>query len=82
MHALASDGGDDLRRLYAKPELGDDDVSAVLDALEAADARAYCERVASERLQWALEALSDAELEPGPVAEIREVAAFLLERDY
>ena len=82
VHALASDGGDDLRRLYAKPELGDNDVSAVLDALDAADARAYCERVAGERLQRALEALSDARLEPGPVTEIREVAAFLLERDY
>jgi geranylgeranyl diphosphate synthase type I len=82
VRALAGPRGDDLRRRYSKPELDDDDVAAVLAALEAADARVYCEDAARERLERALDGLSGAQLKAGPAAEMREVAEFLLERDY
>lgn len=82
VRTLAGAEGDELRRVYSKREIGDEDVSTVLAALEAVDARGYCERAARERLERALDLLSDIELKPGPSAEIREVAAFLLEREY
>ena len=72
----------ELRRIYSQPRLGDADVSIVLAALESARAQAYCRAVAEERRERALEELGRAELRPGAAAELRQVADFLLERDY
>ena len=85
VHALARSEGAtaaDLRRIYSQPRLSDADVSAVLAALESVGAQAYCRTVAEERRERALQALAGAGLKEGPDEELRQVADFLLERDY
>ncbi len=85
VYALARTEGaraDELRRIYSRPELSDADVSTVLGELESVGAQAYCRRAAEERRERALRELAGAELKQGPAAELRQVADFLLERDY
>jgi geranylgeranyl diphosphate synthase type I len=72
----------ELRRIYSQPGLSDADVSMVLGALESVGAQAYCRTAAEERMERALQELSGAALREGPAAELREVADFVLERDY
>jgi geranylgeranyl diphosphate synthase type I len=72
----------ELRRIYSQTELSDADVSIVLAALESVRAPAYCRAAAEERQQRALDALARAGLKPDAAAELRQVAGFLLERDY
>jgi geranylgeranyl diphosphate synthase type I len=72
----------ELRRIYSQAALSDADVSIVLGALESARAPAYCRAVAEERRERALEEMAGAELRPDAAAELRQVAGFLLERDY
>ena len=54
----------------------------MLGALESVRAQAYCRVAAEERRERALEALARADLRPDAAAELRQVADFLLERDY
>jgi len=54
----------------------------VLGALESVGAQAYCQRVAEDRRDRALGELTGAALIEGPARELRQVAGFLLERDY
>jgi geranylgeranyl diphosphate synthase type I len=72
----------ELRRVYSQPRLTDADVSVVLGALESVRAQAYCRTAAEERRERALAELAGADLRRGPAAELRQVADFLLERDY
>ena len=72
----------ELRRIYSQPRLSDADVSMVLGALESVGAQAYCQRVAEDRRERALGELAGAALIEGPARELRQVAGFLLERDY
>jgi len=72
----------ELRRIYSQPQLSDAGVSIVLGALESLRAQAYCRSAAEERRERALEELARAELRPEAAAELRQVADFLLERDY
>ena len=72
----------ELRCIYSQPQLSDSDVSSVLGALESVRAQAYCRAVAEERRERALEELDRADLRPAAAAELRQVADFLLERDY
>jgi geranylgeranyl pyrophosphate synthase len=55
---------------------------SVSGALESVGAQAYCRRAAEERRERALRELAGAELKQGPAAELRQIADFLLERDY
>jgi len=71
-----------LERAYAKPELDEGDVSIVLEALDALGAQAYCREVARGRKEGALAALDGLQLEPSATEEIRQVADFMLERDF
>lgn len=85
VYALARSGGAtaaELRRIYSQPRLSDADVSMVLGALESVGAQAYCRRAAEERRERALEELAGAGLRQAPAQELRQVADFLLERDY
>ena len=72
----------ELRRIYSQPQLSDSDVSIVLGALESVRAQAHCRAAAEERRERALEELARADLRPDAAAELRQVADFLLERDY
>ncbi len=73
---------EELARIYSQPRLSDPDVSMVLGALESVGAQAYCRAVAEERREQALTELAGAGLKEAPAAELRQVAEFLLERDY
>jgi geranylgeranyl diphosphate synthase type I len=72
----------ELRRIYSQPGLSDTDVSMVLGALESAGAQSYCRRAAEERRERAMEELAGAALVKRPARELRQVADFLLERNY
>jgi geranylgeranyl diphosphate synthase type I len=73
---------EELRRTYSQPQLSDPDVSMVLGSLESVGAQAYCRRAAEERRERALQELAGVSLREGPAQELRQVADFLLERDY
>jgi len=72
----------ELRRIYSQPRLSEADVSIVLGALESVRSQAYCRAAAEERRERALAELDRADLRPAAAAELRQVADFLLERDY
>jgi geranylgeranyl diphosphate synthase type I len=82
VYALSRPGSAPVHAAYESAELREEDVAEVVRALDACGARTYCEGVARERSQAALAALAGLDLAPGPAAELREVAAFLVERDY
>lgn len=71
-----------LERAYAKRELDDGDVSLVLDVLDSLGAQAYCRGLARERKEEALASLEGLPLEPQASEEIRQVAEFVLEREF
>ncbi len=72
----------ELHRVYSQPQLSDSGVSRALGALESVGAQAYCRTAAEEHRERALSELTGVGLKPGPAAELRQVADFLLERDY
>jgi geranylgeranyl diphosphate synthase type I len=72
----------ELRRSYSQPQLSDADIAMVLGALESVGAQAYCWRAAEERRTRALEKLGGAAFMERPARELRQLADFLLERDY
>jgi geranylgeranyl diphosphate synthase type I len=82
LNAEQSGAGDELRVLYSKPGLDDDDVKRVLRVLEGAGAREYCTTLAAKKKNAALRELGQLELKPRPAAELREAAEFLLEREF
>lgn len=80
--ALTGNAGSGLRRVYAKPELGNEDAALVLRVLDEVGARASCERLAEERLDAALAQLDGLPLRDGPARELRDAASFLVCGDY
>lgn len=71
-----------LEETYRKDELDDEDVSAVLQALDALGAHGFCARLAAEHKQAALDELERLQLKSRAARELRESAEFLLERDF
>jgi geranylgeranyl diphosphate synthase type I len=80
VYALAR--SEELRGVYARPRLSEADVSLVLRALDGVDAAGYCRKVAQEYRGRALARLEALPLAEGPAGELRQVADFLLDRDY
>lgn len=81
LSALQGQAASELRDVYGKHELSEEDVRLVLDALEAAGAEAYCRKLAGERKVQALRDLESLPLCAGPAAELRDVAEYLLRWD-
>ncbi len=73
---------DELRRIYRQPEVTADDVSQVLEILDATGAQTYCSRLAEERCDVALKELEGLQLGSDAAQELKRTAAFLLERDF
>ena len=73
---------DELRSIYAKPELDELDVSRVLLYLDEVGAQDYCARLAADRREAALAELDAIEVNSEHIAELRQTAAFLLDRDF
>ncbi len=72
----------ELRRVYGKAELSGDDVTSVLLTMDAVGAHGYCAAMAQARMDEALEALAQLQLDAGAAMELREAALFLLDRDF
>ena len=78
---LAPELIEQFRKIYEKPTLDGDDLSWVRRSLDEIDARAYCERQASELKESAVAELARLELQPEPREELIRTAEFLLERE-
>jgi geranylgeranyl diphosphate synthase, type I len=85
VYALSRAEGDvlqDMRRIYSREEVGDEDVSLMLRYLDDLKAQAYCQRMAKEVEASALAELDRLNLSSQAAEELRGAAAFLLEREY
>jgi geranylgeranyl diphosphate synthase type I len=71
-----------LERLYGRDDISPADVDWVLSLMDGAGAAQYCAKVADEYRESALREIGSAGISPEGSAEIREVAEFLLGRDY
>jgi geranylgeranyl diphosphate synthase type I len=73
---------EELRGIYRQKELGDRDVTVVLECLDAVGARTYCVDVAESHKAQALSMFDGLPLAGEAKTELRETAAFILGRDY
>jgi geranylgeranyl diphosphate synthase type I len=73
---------EDLSAIYRQSDLSEDDVSTVVDCLDATGARNYCADVAESYKAQALMTLDTLPLNDDAKQELRDTAAFLLDRDY
>ena len=82
--AICSDteAGRELASLYARDHLGDTEVARAADLVELAGGRATTAAAAKSRLQSAVEAISSADLEPGPAGELLAIAHFVVDREF
>ena len=60
---------------------GEEEAAALASEIEAAGLRAACEALAREHLGRALRHLEGITLVPGPAADLRDLASYLVERD-
>lgn len=73
---------EDLKAVYQAADFGERDLSTVMSALEAADARGFCLRVAESYKRKALEIVEALPFDAEFTREFSDVAEFLLERDF
>jgi geranylgeranyl diphosphate synthase type I len=73
---------EELGRIYSQESVSGEDVERVLALMDALGAQAYCAGVAVEYRDAALRELGRSGVAGGWADELRETAAFLLERDY
>jgi geranylgeranyl diphosphate synthase type I len=71
-----------LAAIYRRQSLDDDDVQQVVGILERVGAHDHCQSMARARLEEALAELSSAAITPASYCELREVADFLLQREF
>ena len=85
VYAMSEAGGEGrglLHEVYGRPEVTDDDVEVVLDVMEDAGARRYCESLAMEHRDQALEPLRPLELSPSAYNGLEELTSFLVAREH
>jgi geranylgeranyl diphosphate synthase type I len=84
IYALASagDAGDALLRLYAQETLSDRDVRRVIQILDSLGAYDYCQKVAQEHIDQALAELTAANVSGIAYRQFRQVAQFVLQREF
>jgi geranylgeranyl diphosphate synthase type I len=75
-------GGKDLRKIYQREVISEEAVKAALRILEDLGARRYAEGMANEYYQQALAELDAVGVENEAEGDLRELAAFLVERTY
>lgn len=71
-----------LARLYSQEYIQGEDISEVIGILEELGARKYAQKLTEQYYHQALAQLNAARLELSQQASLREVARFLIERDY
>jgi geranylgeranyl diphosphate synthase type I len=82
LSAAPSHDREALAGIYRRQALGENDVQQVMSVLERAGAYDYCQSMARQRLDEALAELSSTAITPAAYCELREVADFLLEREF
>ena len=85
IYALNSEdrvGAECVEHAYERRDLSEADVSMVLKSLDAINAQGYCAAQASRQMAEALALLDGLPLHEDRLAELRETAEFLLERDF
>jgi len=75
-------GGKDLREIYQRETIGEESVEAALKILEDSGARHYAEAMANDYYQQALAELDAVGVENEAQDDLRELAAFLVERTH
>lgn len=81
-HALSSPGGGELRALLSNEELDDGAVGRALQIVEQSGSRDWALEVAGHNLTAALDALEEGSLVPVAADELRELARFVVWRDF
>jgi len=71
-----------LHRLYTQDELSDADIAAVLAILERVGARQRCAKIAQEYYELALAHLAATSIQNAAQNQLRQLAAFLIQRPY
>ena len=75
-------GHDELTRLYTGKQLSEEDIPAVLESLERADARAYAREQALKHHHQALEYLEATGIENPAQETLRHIATTLIDRSF
>ncbi len=81
LYALQESGGDDLRRIYGKPEVDHADVATVMRVLDEVGAARYCWDLVEEKKAEAVALLDVLDLTPAAGQELRETTEYLAARD-
>jgi len=71
-----------LAAIYRRQNVDENDVQRVMGILEQAGAHDYCQSMARQRLDEAVAELAGSPITPAAHRELREVADFLLEREF
>lgn len=71
-----------LREIYRQPQMDSEQQLAVMEGLEAVSARDYSRGMATQHLETALRTLESTAIHSAAQDRLREIARFLLEREY
>jgi len=84
VHALSAGGraGGELMNLLSNGELADDRLARAVALLEECGSRAWTLEIADRHLEHALAELEGTGFVPGPVSDLREIAGFVVRRDF
>ena len=77
-----TEAGMELASLYARDHLDDTDIARAADLVDKAGGREATAAAARQRLQGAVEAISSADLAPGPAGDLLAIAHFVVDRDF
>ncbi len=81
-HALSADGGEELKTLLSNGDLGEDALVRALQIVEQTGSRDWALDVARTNLSASIAALDEGSLEPKATDELRELARFVVQRDF
>jgi geranylgeranyl diphosphate synthase type I len=73
---------DELKRIYAKEQLSEGDITRVFDILTEAGALEYTQREAQRYKDDAMAQFDGVKLHKAPMDKLRDIGLFLVERDY
>ena len=85
IHGLVSASKDDvatIKDIYEKPTIDDQDADTVTAILDRCGARDYCENLATDYLNKAIAILDSLSLDSAAKDDLRQIAQFLIRRDY
>lgn len=77
-----SEHREEMKRIYARESLGDDDVARVFDVLTAAGSLEYAQAEARRYMGDAMAQFDGLELHGAPMGKLHAIGRFLVERDY